>query len=808
MLGNATFRGFDMKTKILALLCPALIVGVQITDGGVTLELIDRGVPSNGSIAATGYTGYTLRLVSDAGNIGAVDFSSRDFGIYAPLVQRWLSTDENGIYDSPTPGYIAGQNLLPAITNFDSHFLPPGPTLEVVSRWEDASFGLVGSQLGSFPENSMAVGYGLGTRLHGGYGIIGGSQSKILDLAYLVIPNNGTIEIRGEAAASAGFGPFEISSAPTWTGAGNEWNTDASNMNWRKWGNAVAFYDGDDVQFTDAGLSGGGVVQIPAGGVAPRHVSINTTGGSYVFTGGPINSSGRIRKIRPGSVTFNSPATFAGTALFGNGSEIRINSTFTSARLTVGMATLTGNGTIIGGLNISGNHVIAPGGFDSIGTLSTNRLSISGVGSILFDISASATDRFNVTSADGLVIPSNTPTDIYLSRMGDLPAGSYPLIHYTGQPLSSIDRLQLQTRGIGGWDAKLVNNQADRTVDVLLARGSTWKGNGGGRWERDYYWSNGVPDEIGFPVTFGPSLIGPAEIRVPYKQDGSRYVVGSMLFDSPISYELSAYPYGIYGTYLVLKAPQSQNALVRVVRGNHSISCGLDLASDTTIDIAANLQLTIGGLLDSSALTKTGAGTLKLQSGSISFYFGTIAVQQGTLITDMWSNSTGTSTVASGATLGGAGHFNGPVTLAPGARIAPGESTNEGKTLTVGGLSLDSALLDFDLTSSGADKIVVTGANKLLLEGVSTINISLAESINAGAYPLIDYSGQPLTDLGQLALGGLPNGAAVTLSYNSTNTSIDLVVSGSLVPEPVSVSLLLTTSLLTLQRRRKSGGMT
>jgi hypothetical protein len=389
--------------------------------------------------------------------------------------------------------------------------------------------------------------------------------------------------------------------------------------------------------------------------------------------------------------------------------------------------------------------------------------------------------------------------------MGDLPAGSYPLIHYTGQPLASIDLLQLQTLGIGGWDAKLVNNQADRTVDVLLAPGSTWnRRSGDSFWGWSSSWTNGVPNGVGFPVTFGPNLITPMKIYIDQFSWGSpHYIVGSMLFDSPIPYEIAAsHIYGISGYYLVLQASQSENALIRVKRGSHSITSGLDLASDTIVDVAASAQLTIAGLQNSGALTKTGAGTLRIDNGSLSFFYGVTNVQQGTLISNIWSNSTGTSTVATGATLGGAGCFNGPVALAPGARIAPGESPTEGKTLTVAGLSLDRSLLDFDLTSTGADKIVVTGADKLLLEGVSTINISIAESLAAGVFPLIDYSGAPLADIGRLILGDLPPGAQMVLAYNRANTSIDLVVTGAFVPEPAAMTVLLATFSFGIHRRR------
>ena len=90
---------------------------------------------------------------------------------------------------------------------------------------------------------------------------------------------------------------------------------------------------------------------------------------------------------------------------------------------------------------------------------------------------------------------------------------------------------------------------------------------------------------------------------------------------------------------------------------------------------------TLNGILSGSGgLIKNGAGTLIL--GGNNTYFGQTRVNFGTLLYHgTLSASSGTLTVASGATLGGNGTISAPIVMNPGAIMAPGASIG---TLTIG----------------------------------------------------------------------------------------------------------------------------
>ncbi|WP_165912363.1 autotransporter-associated beta strand repeat-containing protein [Novosphingobium sp. PhB165] len=160
-----------------------------------------------------------------------------------------------------------------------------------------------------------------------------------------------------------------------------------------------------------------------------------------------------------------------------------------------------------------------------------------------------------------------------------------------------------------------------------------------------------------------------------------------------------------------------------------------------------------GAITGSGTVAKLGAGTLTLSGAST--YSGATAVGSGTLLVN---GSLGTSpvTVASGATLGGSGVIAGPVTIADGGHLSPGDGVG---TLSLASLVLGHAsILDYDL---GIPNVVGAGVNDLLtvngdLTLGGTLNVTDAGGFGNGVYRLIDFSGS-LTDNG-LVLGTLPNG--------------------------------------------------
>jgi hypothetical protein len=794
-----------MTRRILGLAI-LLAIATTLARGGVTLELIDRGVPTDGMTTATGYRGYTVRLISDEARFAALDFDSTPWGIFGPLVQTWTSSGEDGIYDSPTPAFFEAQNLTPSRMNFDSHYLPPGGQMLTPPIWpnEDATIGPPGSQFATFPANTSGYGTGLGNRLAIVHAFQGGG-STAFDLAYVVVPDGEAPVVRG-GIARVGMPLFVVNSAPTWSGGQNDlWNSAPSNTNWTFWGKPVAFKAGNDVQFIDTSASSDHTVQMDAAGVAPRHIDMNISG-KYAFSGGRITSNGRLRKEGNGSVTFNTPVTLAGNAEFYNGS-VWINSDFRAAgtaffqgaslwinsELTAGSTwfasgSLGGNGTITGGVRLELGMTIVPGAAGVVGTLSVGRITSLPSSSLVWsmDVTSAGADRINVTGPNG--IATALGGTLKLNRIGNLAAGTFTLIDYAGDPLPDLGRLRLAEPAISGLAARLVHNTTNRSIDLVLSTGPQWNIDADGSWSNAACWSESVSDGVWIPVTFGPAITAPRTVWV----DG-HYAVGSLLFDSPVSYDLRP-SFPIVGDLNLITTSDSDQATIDVLRGNHFINTPIESSSKTRMTIAAGASLEIDRLDGKAAVIKSGTGTLKLVEPYL--FNGAATVEAGTLIVQRRAGGTGSFTVRNGATLAGTGTLA-SVILEPGSRLAPGDENSQ--TMIVRKLSIDSALLDFDLTSSGTDKLVVTVANQFLLKGISDLSVTVADSITPGIYTLIDYNGTPLTDFSHLVLNS-PPGSKFGLEYNSANTSIDLLVSETFTPEPGAIMALLL--LAALSRRR------
>jgi autotransporter-associated beta strand protein len=221
----------------------------------------------------------------------------------------------------------------------------------------------------------------------------------------------------------------------------------------------------------------------------------------------------------------------------------------------------------------------------------------------------------------------------------------------------------------------------------------------------------------------------------------------------------------------------------------------VSLASDSTVFVAANLAptppnpVTYGHLTlaqevsGAGALVKSGPGILELPQANT--YQGGTTVNEGTLLV---SNATGSGTgsgpvtVNAGATLGGAGFIDGPVSLV-GGTLAPGASPG---LLTLEGLSLDSlSLVSYELDTAGVIDPLVNDLTQVngdfTLDG--TLSVIGLPGFGEGVYRLFNYTGG-LTDNG-LDIGPLPTGFSGQIV--SGDGAVSLVV--SVVPEPSSIFL-------------------
>jgi len=112
-----------MNKALLATAACAALGLTAATQAAVTVQIVSKGTPTNGATVATGYTGYVIRLVSDSGNITAVDASTGALGITGRMVQRWTDSYGDDVPEVSSPGYLGPDNSTGNANNFDSHYL-------------------------------------------------------------------------------------------------------------------------------------------------------------------------------------------------------------------------------------------------------------------------------------------------------------------------------------------------------------------------------------------------------------------------------------------------------------------------------------------------------------------------------------------------------------------------------------------------------------------------------------------------------------------------------------------------------------
>lgn len=219
------------------------------------------------------------------------------------------------------------------------------------------------------------------------------------------------------------------------------------------------------------------------------------------------------------------------------------------------------------------------------------------------------------------------------------------------------------------------------------------------------------------------------------------------------------------------------------VNAPSTYSIGANGASTTFAGTIGN-----GGACGATNIIKVGGGTLTLTGANT--YTGTTAVSAGGLAVN--GSVASATTVESGATLRGAGVFNGAVTTQTGAKVSPGPGSGTIGTLTAaGGFTATSTDFSFGLSASpggGNDKISITGASGLV-SGTNNFDIAFADDVlGAGIYTLIECAvGIPLNIGGGMVMNlstDAPAGTRQTFALNRTSSGtaggyIQLTVTGT-----------------------------
>ncbi|HET6251979.1 MAG TPA: PEP-CTERM sorting domain-containing protein, partial [Tepidisphaeraceae bacterium] len=244
------------------------------------------------------------------------------------------------------------------------------------------------------------------------------------------------------------------------------------------------------------------------------------------------------------------------------------------------------------------------------------------------------------------------------------------------------------------------------------------------------------------------------------------------------------------GASLAANTPYSLAFGATTLGGNSTIN----VANNGTASASVVLGSVSGG---SSTLTKTGAGTLFLNSGS---------------------TATGLTSVTAG-TLGGKGSFAGPITASGGGTLAPSalQTTLVGAPMAITGpVSISGATLGISINSSATPGVNYDQIQYSSTFALDSATLAVADSgyipLSTDQFWVVDGLAGSSAVAGSFTNGSTITGPSGTLYYIYTNipgdpasTGHDVVLSTSPVPEPASAALLGLGAIgLLLKRRRRS----
>ena len=552
-------------------------------------------------------------------------------------------------------------------------------------------------------------------------------------------------------------------------------------------------------------------------------------GDTYVFQG-LVSGAGVLEQRGTGATVLSSSNTYTGStavragALYINGDQ----SAATGATQVDNGALLGGAGTIGGDVDIADGGLLAPGGDGGVpGTLRIKgNLALSGASGLRYDFGQANVvggPLNDLVQVDGDLVLDGT-LDVAVSPGGAFDPGLYRIISYAGRLTDNV----LDVGALPSPDYRLQLSVAQQ-VNLINTSGLTvnfWDGGGpfddgvvqggNGTWQASagtVNWTdvdgalNAGYQDGAFSlftgaagrVTVDASLGAINSTGLQFATDGYRVegdavtltgatpiirvgdgttlgagmtaTLGSVLLGS------SGMTKADLGT-LVLTADNTYTGGTRISggvlqlgEGGASGSVLGDVRNDGTLVFNRNDAYAFGGLISGiGGVRQSGTGSTTL--AGLNSYTGLTEVLGGTLrVNGDQSAATGTTTVASGATLGGNGVIGGDVIVADGATLRPGASPG---TLTINGSLLlnGASLLDYEFgqaASAGGvlnDLIVVHG--NLTLDGTLAVTPTAGGSFGAGVYRIFNYDGS-LIDNGLALAAPSPDMYVQTSLANQVN---------------------------------------
>jgi autotransporter-associated beta strand protein len=529
------------------------------------------------------------------------------------------------------------------------------------------------------------------------------------------------------------------------SGINNVWDIDTAS-NWLNGANSDVYFDGDAVNFTDAGATNQPMLNVT---VNPGAVSFNSSSNYTLAGSGAIAGVTSVSKGGTGRVTISTTNTYnGGTIITGGVLQIGTNAlrALGSPSGATALATISGTGT----LDLNGTILDAA---------YTNVVQINGNGS-------SATQGAIDTTAGGLTSGTPGPGIATVELLGDstVSATANWQIGNTGQGIIGNGHTLTKIGGTSLYNYLYLRHAAASALGKLVIAG-------GGV----LFWDHA--DAIGATATIVLTNGGWIDTWSPLTYNAGLTFANPIVVSDPVNGGMIA---NFRNVGWNQAPPDTYNGSV-TLNGPLTIT-NVSYYGGAPNNIATFGKVTMNGNISGTGGVNAIGGTAVFLGGPTVFYGGNLVTLNGnnsysgpTLVTNLIQLRTTTANQSGGAY---DVEENGTLDVA----VAPGKPTIPMSSLVLGSyVNLGGGNLSFARLTSMPSSPVIYATNLTLKASGSGYDINgilpPVAGYSVGQFPLVKYEGSiGGNGFPALALGTVPRGVTASLTNNTGNNSIDLKV--------------------------------
>ena len=439
-------------------------------------------------------------------------------------------------------------------------------------------------------------------------------------------------------------------------------------------------------------------------------IDVEAAGTTLTWSGGSANTTGTLVKAGSGTLILSGTNAHTGGTTVSAGTLSVTGSLSTGTVSVANSATLGGNGTIGGTVNVAAGGIVAPGA--SIGTVTVGGLTLNSGSLVDFEFDGFNNDMITVSNAGGLQVNGG---NLHLYNVGGITDfstnGTYTLMNINGGFSGALSNLTV-ANSVAGKFYSLTNSPASG-VQLTIGTATTvdWNGSASTSWSTGGNWIGGSsPNAVGTSVRFnGTNLSGNSNTTVSV--DGGGKTTSGMIFND----DFSGTSYNITGPGTLTLNNGVAAAAINVNGGSQTISAPISATNNLSVSFTNGSDLTVSSAISGGKpLSVSGTGTLTLTGANS---------HSTTTLTAVAPNSAtlNLGTFGGGSTTGTLGSGN--VTMSGGAVL----NFNRSNAYNFGGGIAGSGVGAGSVNQLGSGTTTVTGP----ISNVSSVNVSAGSLVTS-----------------------------------------------------------------------------